>query len=137
QPQLRAGQRLCLLSGGETTVTVTGAGKGGRNQELALAFALEIADSTGICLLSAATDGSDGPTDAAGAFVDGALAARARGLGLEPLSYLHDNDSYEFFRRYDELSGEHSHFKSGPTGTNVMDIQLILLEAPPDAGQRQ
>lgn len=128
QPLLKPGKPLCLLCGGETTVTVKGAGKGGRNQELALAFALDIAGSAGICLLSAGTDGSDGPTDAAGALVDGAVIACARALGVEPLSYLYDNDSYRFFQRFDMLAGEQRHFKTGPTGTNVMDIQLILLE---------
>jgi len=129
QAGLRPGERLCLLFGGETTVTVRGAGKGGRNQELALAFALEIEGRQGITLLSAGTDGSDGPTDAAGALVDGGLAARARRLGIDPARYLDDNDSYGFFQRYDALSGEACHFKTGPTGTNVMDLQIILLES--------
>ena len=84
QAGLQAGERRCLLFGGETTVTVRGTGKGGRNQELALAFALEIAGQDGISLLSAGTDGGDGPTDAAGALVDGGTAARARRLGMEP-----------------------------------------------------
>lgn len=128
QAGLRSNDRACLLFGGETTVTVKGSGKGGRNQELALAFALEIDGREGICLLSAGTDGSDGPTDAAGGMVDGKLAARARGLGIDPIRCLNDNDSYEFFRRYDTLSEENSHFKTGPTGTNVMDIQIVLLE---------
>lgn len=128
QAGLKAGERRCLLFGGETTVTVSGKGKGGRNQELALAFALEIAGQSGVCLLSAGTDGNDGPTDAAGALVDGDTAGRARRLGIEPVAYLAKNDSYEFFQKLDTLSGERSHFKPGPTGTNVMDIQIILLE---------
>ena len=123
-----AGGRCCLLCGGETTVAVHGAGKGGRNQELALAFALEIEGLEGVTLLSAGTDGSDGPTDAAGALVDGRTAARARALGIEPQAYLDDNDSWTFFRRYDEATGEHSHLVTGPTGTNVMDMQLLWLE---------
>jgi hydroxypyruvate reductase len=125
---MRAGERRCLLWGGETTVTVRGSGKGGRNQELALAFALEIEGVAGVSLLSAGTDGTDGPTEAAGAIGDGETVARARRAGLDPLAYLEENDSYNFFRRLDELSGGHAHLKTGPTGTNVMDIQIVLCE---------
>jgi glycerate 2-kinase len=125
--RMKPGERRCLLCGGETTVTVRGAGKGGRNQELALAFALEIEDEQGISLLSAGTDGSDGPTDAAGALVDGTTASRARNLGLDPFHYLERNDSYAFFHQYDAIACEHCHLKTGPTGTNVMDIQIVLL----------
>lgn len=125
---MQAGERRCLLSGGETTVTVTGNGKGGRNQELALAFALEVEGMEGISLLSAGTDGGDGPTDAAGARVDGRTAGRARMLGIDPVRYLENNDSYGFFLRLDELSGGLDHFITGPTGTNVMDMQVLLLE---------
>ena len=121
-------ERRCLLSGGETTVTVTGSGVGGRNQELALAFALEIDGLAGVSLLSAGTDGSDGANDAAGALVDGSTAASARQLGMEPLQYLAENDSYYFFQQFDACSGEHAHFITGPTGTNVMDLQILLLE---------
>jgi glycerate-2-kinase len=128
QAGLQAGERRCLLFGGETTVTVRGMGKGGRNQELALAFALEIAGQDGISLLSAGTDGGDGPTDAAGALVDGGTAARARRLGMEPAAYLDNNDSYGFFQQLDALSGGRRHLMTGPTGTNVMDLQIILLE---------
>ena len=124
---MRAGERRCLLWGGETTVAVHGSGRGGRNQELALAFALEIEGVRGISLLSAGTDGTDGPTDAAGAIVDGTTAAAARNVGLDPAAYLADNDSYSFFHRLDELSGGHRHLKTGPTGTNVMDLQIVLL----------
>jgi glycerate-2-kinase len=119
--------RCCLLSGGETTVSVRGTGKGGRNQELALAFALEIEGLEDVTLLSAGTDGSDGPTDAAGAIVSGKTASLARRLSIEPLSYLENNDSYGFFARFDAMSGEGSHFITGPTGTNVMDVQIMLL----------
>jgi glycerate 2-kinase len=124
---MRANERRCLLCGGETTVTVRGSGKGGRNQEFALAFALEIEGWQGVSLLSAGTDGSDGPTDAAGAMVDGSTASRARSLGIDPLRYLEQNDSYGFFQRFDTASGGRCHFKTGPTGTNVMDIQIVLL----------
>lgn len=125
---MHAGERRCLLFGGETTVTVRGTGKGGRNQELALAFALELDGQPGVTLLSAGTDGGDGPTDAAGALVDGNTVGRARWLGMEPAAYLDDNNSYGFFQQFDALSGAHSHFMTGPTGTNVMDLQIILLE---------
>jgi len=113
---------VCLVSGGETTVTVTGAGKGGRNMELALAFALEIEGIPGITLLSAGTDGTDGPTDAAGAIVDGMTMTRAKSRGLDPHGYLRDNDSYNFFRKSGGL------LITGPTGTNVMDIQIVVIE---------
>ncbi|MDP2760298.1 MAG: HAD-IIB family hydrolase [Sideroxyarcus sp.] len=126
--EMGEGERRCLLCGGETTVTVRGAGKGGRNQELALAFAQAVEGLDGVMLLSAATDGSDGPTDAAGAQVDGRTAARARAMGLDPQQYLDANDSCTFFRRYDELAGGRSHLVTGPTGTNVMDMQLLLLD---------
>jgi hydroxypyruvate reductase len=125
---MREGERCCLLGGGETTVIVGGTGKGGRNQELALAFALEVEGLAGVSLLSAGTDGNDGPTDAAGALVDGRTAARARGLGIDPAPYLDNNDAWHFFREYDARCGAHSHFITGPTGTNVMDVQLLLLE---------
>jgi glycerate 2-kinase len=121
----------CLISGGETTVTVSGKGLGGRNQELALAFALEIEGTRGITMLSAGTDGSDGPTDAAGAIVDGETVARARIDGIDPALYLNNNDSYSFFDGYDRRTGEQSHLKTGPTGTNVMDVQIILVDTSP------
>jgi glycerate-2-kinase len=118
---LHTGQRVCLLSGGETTVTVLGSGRGGRNQELALSFALEIDGTPGISLLSAGTDGIDGPTDAAGAMVDGETVSLARRAGLNPLSHLAANDVYPLLDRCGAL------LKSGPTGTNVMDVQVILI----------
>ena len=115
------GLPACLVSGGETTVTVTGKGKGGRNMELALSFALEVEGEDGITLLSAGTDGGDGPTDAAGAIVDGHTITRARAAGLAAPEYLADNDSYNFFEKAGGL------FLTGPTGTNVMDLQIILV----------
>ena len=111
----------CIISGGETTVTVKGKGLGGRNMELALAFAMEIEDIDGITLISAGTDGTDGPTDAAGAIVDGKTVGKSRTAGLDPEVYLNNNDSYNFFRKIDGL------FITGPTGTNVMDIQIIVI----------
>jgi glycerate 2-kinase len=124
---MQANERRCLLWGGETIVTVRGSGKGGRNQELALVFAMEIEGLRGVSLLSAGTDGTDGPTDAAGAMVDGRTISRARTLEIDPLRYLSNNDSYAFFQQLDKVTGEYSHFKTGPTGTNVMDIQIVLL----------
>jgi hydroxypyruvate reductase/glycerate 2-kinase len=118
----KRGRPLCLISGGETTVKVTGRGRGGRNMELALAFAIEARGIKGITLLSAGTDGGDGPTDAAGAFADGEIFQRADALGINPAAYLDDNDSYTFFERAGGL------FKTGPTGTNVMDIQVVVVE---------
>lgn len=112
----------CLISGGETTVTVKGNGKGGRNMELALSFALEVEGIPGITLLSAGTDGTDGPTDAAGAVVDGDTIPGARKGGIDPELHLCDNNSYDFFNRAGGL------LHTGPTGTNVMDIQVILVE---------
>jgi len=121
QKQRPAGKKICLISGGETTVTVTGTGKGGRNTELALAFAEAINGQAGITLLSAGTDGTDGPTDAAGAVVDGQTVARANARGLSSGVSLARNDSYTFFKNTDEL------LVTGSTGTNVMDIQVVLL----------
>ena len=115
-------KRICLIAGGETTVTVRGKGLGGRNTEMALAFAMAIEGTSGITFLSAGTDGTDGPTDAAGAFADGETIPKARALGLDAQSFLDDNDSYHFFEKTGGL------FKTGPTGTNVMDLQIILIE---------
>lgn len=112
----------CLISGGETTVTVKGIGMGGRNMELALSFAMEIEGIDGITLLSAGTDGTDGPTDAAGAVVDGQTVLKAKNIGLNPDEYLNNNDSYNLFKKIDEL------LITGPTGTNVMDIQIMVIE---------
>lgn len=140
--EMGAAERRCLLCGGETTVTVQGTGKGGRNQELALAFALEIDGLAGVTLLSAGTDGTDGPTEAAGAFVDGETASRARRLNIDAAGYLANNDSYSFFRQLDAASHGDSQLVTGPTGTNVMDIQIVLCEqdvraVAPDSGDMQ
>jgi hydroxypyruvate reductase len=111
----------CLLFGGETTVTLRGDGKGGRNQELALACALALEGWDRICVLSAGTDGTDGPTDAAGAFADGTTAAEARRLGIKPRDYLDRNDAYGFFERTGGL------LRTGPTRTNVMDLICVVI----------
>lgn len=116
------GSRQCFIAGGETTVIVKGNGLGGRNTELALVFGMDIAGVPGITLLSAGTDGTDGPTDAAGAVADGGTVERAKAFGLDPQEYLKNNDSYRFFEKEGGL------YKTGPTGTNVMDIQVILVE---------
>jgi glycerate 2-kinase len=112
---------ICLLAGGEPTVTVSGKGRGGRNTELALAMAIEIKDLPEILFLSAGTDGTDGPTDAAGALVNGFTYPRALKKEIIPVFYLTRNDSYTFFERSGGL------IKTGPTGTNVMDIHLLLI----------
>ncbi|HLJ14420.1 MAG TPA: glycerate kinase [Bryobacteraceae bacterium] len=112
---------LCLLSGGETTVTLRGHGMGGRNQEFVLAAALDIAGLKNVVVLSAGTDGTDGPTDAAGAIADGQTIARAVQLQLDARRFLADNDSYRFFEKLGGL------LKTGPTGTNVMDIRIVLI----------
>jgi hydroxypyruvate reductase len=111
----------CILSGGETTVTLHGAGLGGRNQEFALAAALDIAGPVPVVVLSVGTDGTDGPTDAAGAVADNTTLARAEAAGLDLKRYLADNDSYRFFERLSDL------VKTGPTGTNVMDVHVVLV----------
>jgi glycerate 2-kinase len=112
----------CLISGGETTVTLKGGGRGGRNQEFALAGALELTGMSEVLLFSAGTDGSDGETEAAGAMADGNTFARALEAGLSPLRHLESNDAYPFFTRLGDL------VVTGPTRTNVMDIHLVLVK---------
>ena len=111
----------CILCGGETTVTIRGDGKGGRNQEFALAAALVLDGIENIVVLAGGTDGNDGPTDAAGAMADGRTLARAQAKGLDPLDYLRRNDSYHFFQTLEDL------VITGPTLTNVMDVYMILV----------
>lgn len=110
-----------LILGGETVVNVKGNGLGGRNQELALAAALEIAGQDRIVIGSAGTDGTDGPTDAAGGVVDGGTVERLRAQGLDPYQALHNNDAYPALMVSGDL------LKTGPTGTNVNDISIILV----------
>ena len=110
----------CLVWGGETTVTVRGQGKGGRNQELALAAALAMQDLPDVLLVALGTDGTDGPTDAAGAVATGETVARAASLGLDPFAFLADNDAYTFFDALGDL------IRTGPTGTNVNDLLLLF-----------
>jgi glycerate 2-kinase len=111
----------CLVWGGETTVTIRGEGKGGRNQELALAAALALDGWPGTLVMALATDGTDGPTDAAGAIVTGETVARARARGLDPRVALAANDSYPFFEALGDL------IRTGPTGTNVNDLLFVLV----------
>lgn len=112
----------CIVSGGETTVTIRGAGRGGRNQEFALAAALDIDGHEGVAVLSAGTDGTDGPTDATGAIALDDSVVRARSIGLDARRHLDDNDAYPFFDALDDL------IITGPTGTNVMDVHLVLVD---------
>ncbi|MGB9438201.1 MAG: glycerate kinase [Desulfobacterales bacterium] len=116
----------CILWGGETTVTLQGDGKGGRNQEFALAAALIIDGLENVVVLSAGTDGTDGPTDAAGAIADGTTVTRAKAKGLDPLDYLRRNDSYHFLQALGDL------VITGPTRTNVMDVVMVLVGSADD-----
>jgi len=111
----------CVISGGETTVTLQGKGLGGRNQEFALAAAIEIGGLKNVTIFSAGTDGIDGLTEAAGAIVDGTTLRRAELLGLDADNYLKENDSYHFFKPLGDL------IITGPTCTNVMDLMLIIV----------
>ena len=111
----------CILSGGETTVVVSGSGLGGRNMEFALCAALGIANNIKITILSGGTDGTDGPTDAAGAIADSDTVNRAKKAGLDPDSYLKENNSYNFFDSLNDL------LITGPTNTNVMDLRIMLI----------
>jgi hydroxypyruvate reductase len=111
---------LVLLAGGETTLAVADAGRGGRNQEFALVAAMDLEGVGNVALLSAGTDGTDGPTDAAGAFVDGSTIARARALGFDVREALRRHDSYPLLDALGDL------YRTGPTGTNVMDIVMGL-----------
>jgi hydroxypyruvate reductase len=111
---------FCLIAGGETTVTIRGNGKGGRNQELALAAVNELSGLENVMLIALATDGDDGPTDAAGAVVTGESAQRAESLGLDAAGHLSRNDAYPFFETLDDL------IVTGPTGTNVNDLVFLI-----------
>ncbi|MDZ7637405.1 MAG: glycerate kinase [Bryobacterales bacterium] len=112
---------LCLLAGGETVVTLRGDGKGGRNQEFALAAALAARGIENICVMAGGTDGTDGPTNAAGAIVTGGSVARGQAAGLSAEASLANNDSYSYFSRTGEL------IETGPTGTNVMDLYAAFI----------
>jgi len=123
----RQGRRAVILSGGELTVTLRGNGRGGPNQEYALALSLALGDTPGVAALAADTDGTDGgggqPDDPAGAIIDASTAAKARGLGLDPAVFLDNNNSTEFFRSLGDL------LTPGPTYTNVNDFRAILVDS--------
>jgi hydroxypyruvate reductase/glycerate 2-kinase len=112
----------CILAGGETTVTMKGKGSGGRCQEMALSFGIEVADLEGLLFLAAGTDGNDGTTDHAGAFADGDTVQRGKNLQMDARRELYDNNSYDYFKETGDL------ITTGTTGTNVMDIYMILVE---------
>jgi glycerate 2-kinase len=113
----------CILTGGETTVTLQGDGRGGRNQEFVLAGALALDGTDRVVVLAGGTDGTDGPTDAAGALADGLSIRRAKALGMDPHAFLKRSDSYHFFKPLDDL------IVTGPTRTNVMDVYMLLVGA--------
>jgi hydroxypyruvate reductase len=113
---------VCAIAGGETAVVVRGTGRGGRNQELALAAAVELAGNRKVAVLAAGTDGIDGPTDAAGAYADGETVARGSELGIDARTALAENDSHSFFDR------EGGVLRTGPTGTNVMDLAFLYVD---------
>ena len=115
----------CIISGGETTVTVRGAGMGGRNQEFVLAAALDLQGTEGILACSVGTDGIDGPTDAAGAMADGKTVERAAQVGSSAADHLADNNAYQFFSTIEDL------VVTGPTDTNVMDLRFLLVQSLP------
>jgi len=121
-------RRAVILSGGELTVTLRGKGRGGPNQEYALALALALGDTKGVAALAGDTDGTDGgagqPDDPAGAFIDDTTVARARRRGLDPAVFLDDNNSTEFFEKISDL------LTPGPTYTNVNDFRAILVDSP-------
>ena len=114
----------CIIGGGETTVTVRGNGKGGRNQEMALSAALHIAGLKDVVFLSGGTDGTDGPTDAAGGIVDGDTMKTGKEKKLNINDSLYNNNSYNYLKETGNL------LITGPTGTNVMDIQILLVGEP-------
>lgn len=117
-----SGKKLAFIAGGETVVRLTGDGKGGRNQELALSAAAGIDGLEKVCIFSVGSDGTDGPTDAAGGYVDGTTARKLRGLDLDIYDVLHRNDAYHALEKTGGL------IITGPTGTNVNDVAVVLLD---------
>ena len=117
-----SGKKLAFIAGGETVVKLTGTGKGGRNQELALAAALGIRDLEKVCIFSVGSDGTDGPTDAAGGYVDGSTAGKLEALDWNIEQVLRNNDAYHALEKVGGL------IITGPTGTNVNDVAVVLLE---------
>jgi hydroxypyruvate reductase len=117
-----SGRKLAFIAGGETVVKLTGAGKGGRNQELALAAAAGIDGMENVCVFSIGSDGTDGPTDAAGGWVDGTTAGKLRDMGITIPEVLKNNDAYHALEKTGGL------VITGPTGTNVNDVAVLLLD---------
>ena len=117
-----SGRKMAFLAGGETVVKLTGTGKGGRNQELALSAAAEIDGMEHVCVFSVGSDGTDGPTDAAGGYADGSTAGRLRALGIAIADVLDRNDAYHALQKTGGL------IITGPTGTNVNDVAVLLLD---------
>lgn len=117
-----SGKKLAFIAGGETVVKLTGSGKGGRNQELALSAASLIDGLENVCIFSIGSDGTDGPTDAAGGYVDGDTAATLRAMDISIYDVLNRNDAYHALQKTDGL------FFTGPTGTNVNDVAVVLLD---------
>jgi len=113
-------RHVCMIAGGETTVTINGQGKGGRNQEMALAAVSELTGMQDVLFITLATDGEDGPTDAAGAIVNGNSWQLAHSVGMNPIEFLKQNDAYNFFNQLGDL------IKIGPTGTNVNDLTFLF-----------
>lgn len=120
----------CFVLGGETTVTIRGDGKGGRNQEVALAAALSLAGYEDCVVATFATDGEDGPTEAAGAVITGHTVQRARAAGMAPRDWLDRNDTYSFFKKLAEETKEDCLLRPGSTGTNVNDLVLVFRYPP-------
>ena len=118
-----SGKNLAFLAGGETVVHLTGKGMGGRNQELALAAAIGMDGNQNMAVFSVGSDGTDGPTDAAGGYTDGDTAAELRAKGIEIFNVLKDNDAYNALKEVGGL------VFTGPTGTNVNDVAVALLRA--------
>ena len=121
--EVDGGLPACLIASGETTVSVRGAGRGGRNQELVLGAALALHERGPLLVASMGTDGIDGASHAAGALADQTTITRAKALGLDAAATLMTNDSTPFFEALDDL------IVTGPTGTNVMDVQVVLIPA--------
>jgi len=117
-----SGRKLALIAGGETVVKLTGTGKGDRNQELALSAAAGIDGMENVCIFSIGSDGTDGPTDAAGGYVDGSTAEKLRSMGVDIADVLKNNDAYHGLQRVGGL------IVTGPTGTNVNDVAVLLLD---------
>jgi hydroxypyruvate reductase len=118
-----AGKKLAFIAGGETVVKLTGKGKGGRNQELALSAARYIEGLDNVAVFSAGSDGTDGPTDAAGGYADGSTAQKLRSLGIDVPRVLEENDAYHALEKTNGL------IITGPTGTNVNDVSVVLVES--------